>query len=447
MSFDNPHLAHSLLHDVAALPELSLDLESEPRWARTAVIAPHPDDESLACGGLVARLRRAGCEVDIVIMSDGAGSHPHSRSHPRARLVALRRAEAERAATILGVERSRVHFLEQPDGAVPGASAAGFGAAVESLRHTLDELAPSTVLAPWRRDKHRDHEATCEIVHAAYAGSEVRILEYPVWVWDAEGAFQTPTAREVRGWRLPIADVADEKARAIAAHASQLTDLVDDDPSAFRMAPHQLVRFQGPEEVFFEQLPRTAADASLPREHFEARHQSAAPWDEGLSAHARGKHELVLGALSQTRYQRALEIGCSIGELSRRLAARTDELLALDISERAVSAAALRCCHLENIEFRRQQIPTQWPEGSFDLVLLSEVGLYLSSADLETLRQQAIAALRPGGELLLVHWRPMMADLPQHADSVHDYIAAAPELSHCRGQRVAGHRLDLLRRC
>ena len=61
------------------------------------VIAPHPDDESLACGGLIAEACREGLKRKVVIVSDGAGSHPNSKAYPPDRLRALREAEARRA--------------------------------------------------------------------------------------------------------------------------------------------------------------------------------------------------------------------------------------------------------------------------------------------------------------------------------------------------------------
>src|SRR5580693_6225633 len=50
------------------------------------VVAPHPDDESLACGGLIADACRQGGRGKVVIVSDGGGSHPNSRAYPPDRL-------------------------------------------------------------------------------------------------------------------------------------------------------------------------------------------------------------------------------------------------------------------------------------------------------------------------------------------------------------------------
>ncbi len=75
------------------------------------VIAPHPDDESLACGGLIAEACREGLRGKVVIVSDGAGSHPNSKAYPPDQLRALREEEARRAAAELGLGPEEIIFL------------------------------------------------------------------------------------------------------------------------------------------------------------------------------------------------------------------------------------------------------------------------------------------------------------------------------------------------
>ena len=79
------------------------------------VIAPHPDDESLACGGLIAEACRQGFRVRIIVVSDGAGSHPNSKAYPPDRLRSLREEEARRAGAELGVAPEEMLFLGLPD--------------------------------------------------------------------------------------------------------------------------------------------------------------------------------------------------------------------------------------------------------------------------------------------------------------------------------------------
>jgi LmbE family N-acetylglucosaminyl deacetylase len=83
------------------------------------VIAPHPDDESIGCGGLIALLRRRNAKVWVCIATDGAGSHPNSPSVPPRQLAAIRGREAIAALGILGVKRRCVLFANLPDRLVP----------------------------------------------------------------------------------------------------------------------------------------------------------------------------------------------------------------------------------------------------------------------------------------------------------------------------------------
>ena len=83
------------------------------------VIAPHPDDESLASGGLIAEACRQGLRGKVVVVSDGAGSHPNSKAYPPERLRVLREEEARQAGAELGLNPEQMLFLGLPDRFVP----------------------------------------------------------------------------------------------------------------------------------------------------------------------------------------------------------------------------------------------------------------------------------------------------------------------------------------
>ena len=83
------------------------------------VVAPHPDDESLACGGLIAEACRQGLRGRVVIVSDGSGSHPNSKAYPPDRLRSIREEEARRAGAELGLRPEEMLFLGLPDRFVP----------------------------------------------------------------------------------------------------------------------------------------------------------------------------------------------------------------------------------------------------------------------------------------------------------------------------------------
>jgi len=172
------------------------------------------------------------------------------------------------------------------------------------------------------------------------------------------------------------------------------------------------------------------------------------PWQFASSPYERGKYATTLAALPHPHYGRAFEIGCSIGVFTAQLALRCGHLLSIDVSEAALAQAQQRCAGLPQVEIKKMQVPHEFPAGEFDLILVSEVGYYFSPADLARTADQMLAALPPGGQLLLVHWTPVVPDYPQTGDEVHDFFLAKAQpggpLRHLTGQRHDKYRLDLL---
>jgi LmbE family N-acetylglucosaminyl deacetylase len=199
------------------------------------VLAPHPDDESLGCGGLIASGCAMGRPPVVLILTDGAASHPGSRLFPPDKLAALREQEAARAVGILGLPSGRLQFLREPDGAAPHAGPA-FHAVVRRVADCAKAFACSSILAPWRFDPHCDHAAAALIAAAAARLVGIRFAAYPVWGWTLPDV-QPVALTAVDGWRLDVAPHLDRKRRAIAAHASQQGALIDDAPSGFCLPP------------------------------------------------------------------------------------------------------------------------------------------------------------------------------------------------------------------
>jgi LmbE family N-acetylglucosaminyl deacetylase len=197
----------------------------------TLVIAPHPDDEALGCGGTIALLRQAQIPVRVIVASDGAASHPGSRRYPPPVLGTLRRAESEAGLRILGVAPEHVTFLGLPDGAVPRPDAPGGYQAIQCVRAALADWPEcQTVLLPWRRDPHDDHRATWALFTAALEAiqSSARRLEYPIWSAVHPGPDDLPRDGEASVWCFDISPANELKRMAILAHRSQTTALIDD---------------------------------------------------------------------------------------------------------------------------------------------------------------------------------------------------------------------------
>ncbi len=171
------------------------------------------------------------------------------------------------------------------------------------------------------------------------------------------------------------------------------------------------------------------------------------PWDFENSPYEHQKYEATVAALTRPVYNQVFEIGCSIGVLSQKLASRSKELLAVDVADLALAKAAERLKGFPQAKVQKMFVPQEFPETDFDLILLSEVGYYLSKADLEKLAHLMISHLQPGGQLLLVHWTPVVPDYPQTGDEVHNYFMnlclQKQHLKHLFNQRKEKFRLDL----
>jgi LmbE family N-acetylglucosaminyl deacetylase len=185
--------------------------------SRLTVIAPHPDDEILACGALLAEHARAGGSTKIVAVTDGEASHSHNELSDRQTLGETRRAEQVAGLSILGVEDEAVQRLRLPDGQV--------ALHANQLERQLSGILLDTdlVISTWRSDGHPDHEACGLTAAKVCAARKIKFLEAPVWMWH----WASPGDQRVPWPRLCAFEMSAEANRrrrsAIVAHASQLS--------------------------------------------------------------------------------------------------------------------------------------------------------------------------------------------------------------------------------
>jgi SAM-dependent methyltransferase len=160
----------------------------------------------------------------------------------------------------------------------------------------------------------------------------------------------------------------------------------------------------------------------MPREYRAAQYLATPdPWGFVTSSYERQKYDVVLSALGE-RHRNAIEVGCSVGVFTRRLAGRCDHLLAVDATETALDAARRRCGDRPQVEFRQAIFPDDLPEERFDLVVLAEAGYYWSLPDLDLFLAWLRRSLAPTGQFVLVHWTGG-TDYPLTGDQVHDHVA------------------------
>ncbi len=211
---------------------------------RVVIVAPHPDDEVLACGGLLQQLGAMRMPMLIVAVTDGEASHPGSDTWTRARLQTVRPDETMAALAVLGLDAVPVTRLELPDG--------GVAPREHDLAQALAALiAPGDLLlTTWRHDGHPDHEATARACATAAGGCGAALVEAPIWGWhwsrpgDASMPFDA-----ARRLMLDDATLARKRA-ALACFESQL---VSDDGAGHDaiLTRNTLERLLNPFELYF----------------------------------------------------------------------------------------------------------------------------------------------------------------------------------------------------
>ncbi len=433
-------------HEDAGTPEhrWSQDWRSDARLSiealfdgrmpeRVIVVAAHPDDETLGAAGLVRRLARAGVATDIVVATNGEASHPNSPTHTAVQLAELRRIELEQAVELLAPS-ARTHFLNLPDG---GLDAEELTEQLRRIVATGGRPGERTLLvAPWRGDGHGDHEAGGTAAAQLATELNLPLLEYPVWLWH----WATPDSSEVPWNQLEILDLAGDeqtlKQSALLMHASQTAPLSDEPGDEALLAPGFLDHFARGFETF---IPTPSSGV------FERLHADTDdPWGLKDRFYERRKRSVALALLPRERFAASLELGCSIGVLSAELAARTDSLLALDISPTAVAATQERLSDYPEATARVASVPRDWPSGQFDLIVISEVGYFLSRTQLLDVVARAVASLAADGVILLCHWRHPIDGWELDGDTVHELFRSASSLAVFAEHREEDFRIDLL---
>ncbi len=236
------------LTNLEKIPQISVD-----DWGKTLIVAPHPDDESLGCGGAIKLLRNNNSEVYVLVLSDGTLSHPNSKKFPAVKLRDLREKEIIEALKVLNVEKEKIRFFRYKDRAVPNENSENWNEIIKKCREYFYEIKPQTVFVPWRRDPHPDHRAAYKIVSTIKKTlANLRIIEYPIWLWEIAQTEDAPQIGEVSAHRLDVSSVKNLKRQAIYKHNSQIAGLIDDDPEGFQLSPEILENFLTDWEIYFE---------------------------------------------------------------------------------------------------------------------------------------------------------------------------------------------------
>jgi len=401
-------------------PVLSLD-DLGARWGRIVIASAHPDDETLGTGALAAELADRGLPVTVVVATAGEKSHDIADERGRSRLADRRRREVVRAVATLAPQATVVQLTYPDTDLESSVEAVSADLAAHLDAHTL-------LLAPWLRDGHADHDALGRAAVAAGVRAEVAVAFYPVWLWHWSTPAELDWHHLVAVEPSPVA--LRRKRAALECFSSQTTawdpDPGRDDPAAV-LDVQAMARARRPMEALFDPdgvLPRLPASS---REH-RNRHRAAVfddmyrvgadAWATQGSFYERRRRDLVMALLGRPSYPRALEVGCANGYLTSALCERVGHLSALDVSGTAVAhARALApAAHI-----RVGAAPGDLPRGPFELVVLSEIGYFLTPLEWLVTLQRARACLAPEGELVLCHWQRPTVDIPLDGPLVHEH--------------------------
>ena len=173
--------------------------------ARVLVVSPHPDDESLGCGGTLHQHVVHGDVVRAVFLTSGEqGGHGREREET----ARLREREATTASGILGL--AHIEFWRQPDGALRTS-----GVLVDRLRRTLREWRPRFLYVTHEHEQHPDHRAAARLVRRAITGGRFRMTPPTVRLFEV----WTPLQRIAEV--VDISSSIEVKLRAIRAHRTQ----------------------------------------------------------------------------------------------------------------------------------------------------------------------------------------------------------------------------------
>jgi N-acetylglucosamine malate deacetylase 1 len=206
------------------------------------VFAPHQDDETFGCAGLMALKRQLGVSVVVVFLTDGAF---YQVEEEKAVMCQVRQDEALQALDAVGVAAAQVHFLNYPDGSLTDLfNSVDRELVIQRIMQVMQQYDAAEIYVPYAYDWHPDHEMTYQFVQAAIARLShpgYQLWQYPVWAfWQMSPRRSWQLYRQASWHWVSIAAVLEQKKMAISAYRSQ-----------YRILPHAFMRFyQRPVEIF-----------------------------------------------------------------------------------------------------------------------------------------------------------------------------------------------------
>ncbi|WP_025776673.1 bifunctional PIG-L family deacetylase/class I SAM-dependent methyltransferase [Brevibacterium sp. VCM10] len=431
----------------------ALGVEAMPAGATFIILAAHPDDEALGAPGLLARLRRSAHRVVVQLFTAGEQSHPGSPTHSTKELREIRLREFNAALDLFDHGCLSRRFVGLPDGQLSAFNQR----IVDEIGAEVDQhQGPVVLVSPYSRDGHSDHEAIGAAALQLGRDRHTTVLEYPIWYWH----WADPSDEEWRSWSF-LPDPANFDRQAVFdCYPSQVSALSDQPGDEAIVGPAHLDHFRRGGDTFAVSDFRAAAtpvscgggssqtlhDASAASAVFDEVHvQRCDPWQVWSSEYEIAKRRNLLTHLPAVPYAHILEIGCSVGALTHELAGIGAQVTAVDASSQALRIARRRgAAPSSAINFVHATIPFEWPQGTFDCVVLSETGFYLSRSQLFDTLEKIDGSTTVRFILVLCHWRGEIDDWPLDADEVHRICLGAWPRHRVEHRYQGDYRLDII---
>ncbi len=396
------------------------------------VMAPHPDDELLGAGGLMARAVADARPIAVIVITDGSASDPSvARDQQRMR----RRAETTAGLTTLLGTAPPLLFLECPDGSFRARDVPiGPGSAIATF---LSQFPGAQLLVTDPADAHVDHKAAFGLASRIVAQGLVDQLDVMPISQRIDGHF---AAR--RFTAHPLGHHADAKAAALACHQSQINTA-----TGFTLSKTALADFTTVEYTWPVHDRKSAESEAVPTRHFDAMFEkSSDPWGYDINVYEADRFRRTVAALDGKHFESALELGCANGALTAQLINSCTAIVAIDTAQAALDAARDRLGSHRGVEFLKGNLPDDLPEGQYDLIVLSDMLYYLGLQGVVRLMALIETRAEPACRIVMTNY------LGDTDCSLSGEMAAEIALAHASGwatvhtSRTERLRIDVLER-
>ena len=189
----------------------------EISYLPTLIIAPHPDDETLGVGGLIAFKKEKKVPVKVIFFTSGEASHISCCNISKEDVASVRRQQALGATAYLGLNSGEIVWQDLQDGKIPCDGESRFGGSVRDLAEIFQNEKPAEIYCPHPNDGWADHRAATEIILSAVQVSriETRIIYYIIWAWYNAPSTSKRFFNWDNAWKLNIGPVFEKKISAI----------------------------------------------------------------------------------------------------------------------------------------------------------------------------------------------------------------------------------------